>query len=189
MNENENEQAFEETPDQQVAPEQAEAEGQATEGEFPERDFINPRATNDFMDRLLGRLPKGMDALSGKKPLIRPREVTFLFDGSAGAPEIFTDADTGDYLDVEITVRSLSSADEIEALSGISNNIGAAPYALAKRSLHAVEGKPLNSEGRDLIWEALGSTGRQLVLMAFQGLGGGASEAAMGKYRSSFSII
>jgi hypothetical protein len=161
---------------------------EATEAAPAQDEFVNQRANADFLDQLFGRFPKGMDALSGKGgQLIKPREVTFIFDGMAGAPGIFTD-ENGDYLDVELTVRTLSSSEEIEALSSIGTEIGAVPYALAKRSLYAVEGKPLRDEQRPLIWEALGSTGRQLVLMAFQNLGGGASEAAMGKYRSSFSI-
>lgn len=164
-----------------------EATTESTAAEDGPQDFVNPRAGADFLDQLFGRLPAGMEALSGKSQIIKPREVTFLFDGSAGAPNIFIDQN-GDYLDVQITVRTLSSAEEIEALGSITNNVGAAPYALAKRALYAVEGKPLKADQRELIWEALGSTGRQLVLMAFQNLGGGASEAAMGKYRSSFSI-
>lgn len=165
-----------------------EQEQETTTEEKALPEIHNERAQSDFLDQLFGRMPSGMDALSGGKSLIKSREVTFLFDGSAGAPGIFTDSE-GNYLDVMLTVRTLSSAQEIEALSALGEgNIMGAPYALAKQSLVAVEGKPLKTESRELIWEALGSTGRQLVLMAFQQLGGGASESAMGKYRASFTI-
>lgn len=165
-------------------------DGELPEGEAPDQSAMlsdNKRAAATFMDELFGRLPKGMDALSGKATqLIKPREVTFLFDGSAGAPDIFMDED-GNYLDVKLTIRSLSSAEEIEALGTIGGNALAAPLALAKRALYAVEDKAIRPEQRELIWEALGSMGRQLVLLAFQNLGG-ASDAAMGKYRSSFTV-
>ena len=159
-------------------------------GESPQEE-VNAVAGSDFLDRLFGNLPKGMNAMKGGSPLIKPREVSFLFDGSEGAPDFFTDTPGipgGTYVDVELTVRGLSSAEEIEALSEIGTAINAAPYALAKRALYAVSGRPIRPEERDLIWEGLCSGGRQMVLMAFQNLGGGASEAAMGKYRSSFSI-
>lgn len=148
----------------------------------------NKLAPKDFMQSLKRRLPQGQAAMSGaSNPLLRPRQVTFVFDGSEGLPSFFMDED-GNYLDVELTVRSLSSFEESDALRDLTKDtIATAPSALAKRSLYAVAGRPLDSDERDLIWEGLGAAGRQLVLMAYQNFGG-ASEAAMGKYLSSFTV-
>lgn len=149
-----------------------------------EQEKANPRANKAFVGNLIARMPTGPDALKPVQ-LIKQRVVSFVFDGSLGAPGIFCD-DLGNYLDVEIWCRSLSTVDELEALQGVSSEI-AAPYALAKKGLFAIEGTPIHPEMVDFIWEAIGPVGRQLVIMASQTLGN-VSQSALGKYRSSFTV-
>lgn len=144
----------------------------------------NPRAPGDMMDQLVARLPTGAEAIKASQ-LIKRRTVSFIFDGSAGAPGIFMDAE-GNYLDVELWCQSLSTTDELDALEGVTQQI-AAPYALAKHCLFAVEGKPIPPDMKEFIWEAIGPVGRQLCIMAMQSLGN-VSESAMGKYQSSFTV-
>lgn len=142
----------------------------------------------DVLDAIFRRLPSGQDALrGGVATLIRSREVRFIFDGAYGAPGIFADEE-GNYLDVEITLRSLSSTEELDALSEVTQATAmSAPMAMAKRSIYAIAGKKLHPDRRDFIWEALGGAGRQFCLMAFQQLGA-ASQVALGKYQSSFTV-
>lgn len=146
-----------------------------------------PLAGPEMVAQICARMPKGPGALRERGPLIRPRMVTFIFDGSSGAPGVFADEE-GAYFDVEITLRSLSSAEELEALQNI-NGIGAAvPMEMTKRALYSIAGAPLKGEDqRSLMWEALGGAGRQLCLLAFQGIGG-ASGVDLGKYQRTFSV-
>lgn len=147
--------------------------------------MANPRASTDILDKLIARLPTGPDALAQQVQLIKRRVVSFIYDGSCGAPGIFMD-ENGDYLDVKLYCRSLSTVEELEALQGVTTEMQA-PFALAKKSLYAIEGKPIPNDNIDFIWEAIGPVGRQLCLMASQSLGN-VSSSALGKYRSSFSV-
>jgi len=166
--------------------ETTEEQEKTTEEQASPEVFVNPRAQGDLLQSIFDRMPKGATALSSGGSMIKPRRVKFIFDGTAGAPGVFADAE-GNYLDVEITVQSLSSAEEIEALAELEGNAVAAPFALAKRSLYAIEGTRIKKEERDFIWEALNQSGRQLVIMASQSLGA-SSEVLMGKYQSSFTV-
>lgn len=165
-----------------------EEQGNATEEQAAPAGelFANPRAQEDLLQNIFDRMPKGATALSGAQAMIKPRRVSFIFDGAAGAPGVFTDSE-GNYLDVEVTIQSLSSAEEIDALADLAGNAVAAPFALAKKSLYAIEGKAIKGDQKDFIWEAINQGGRQLCLMAFQSLGA-SSEVLMGKYQRSFTV-
>jgi hypothetical protein len=83
-------------------------------------------------------------------------------------------------------MRSLSTTEEIEALSGVSD-AGQVPYLLARAALYAINGKPIPSDRKDFFWEGFGMQGRQICLMAFQHIGS-ASGAAVGKFQRSISV-
>lgn len=147
-------------------------------------------AIEDFGPDLLDRVwqantREGKGALRAG-PIVKRKRRTFVMMGSQCAPDLFTDPATGDYIDFKITMQSLTSTEEVEAIGGVTNP-GQIPSLLAKRSLYAVNGKPITPERRDFLWEALGQQGRQVCLVAF-GQIGSASMAAMGKLASTISV-
>lgn len=138
----------------------------------------------DLMDRLVARhMPSGKDALKPGE-IIKRREVSFDLDGVECEPDMFVD-ENGDYITFRITLRSLGSAQEIEAMRGVKDGTEA-PLRMCKLALYAINGKPIAADRLDFFWEALGSGGRQICFAAFQSLGA-ASEASMGKYLTSRS--
>lgn len=171
-------------------PEVTEQEGEtAAEGEpeapppAPER-YSKDDKRYDLMDRLTARhMPSGQSALKSGE-IIKRREVSFDLDGVECEPDMFVD-EAGNYITFKITLRSLGSAQEIEAMRGIKDGTEA-PLRMCKFALYAINDKPIEKDRLDFFWEALGSGGRQICFAAFQSLGA-ASEAAMGKYLMSRS--
>lgn len=140
---------------------------------------------SDLLDRVWNaNTREGKDALKAG-PIVKRKRKTFTMDGSQCAPFMFVDAATGDYVDFKITMQSLTSTEEVNALGGVTNP-GQIPSLLAKHSLYAVNGKPIPADRKDFLWEALGQQGRQICLVAFSQLGS-ASAAAMGKLARSIS--
>lgn len=169
--------------EQGEATEEASAETEATEvgaGSVYSKDDKR----SDLMDRLTERLlPKGAAAMRGGE-IIKRREITFDLDGVECEPGVFTDEE-GNYITFQVTLRGLTSAQELEAMRGVKDGTEA-PLRMCKLALCAINGKPIERDRLDFWWEALGSGGRQICFMAFQSLGA-ASEAAMGKYLTSRS--
>jgi len=138
----------------------------------------------DLMARLRKRnLPSGQEALKGGE-LVKRRKVTFDLDGVDCAPDVFMN-EVGEYITFSVTLQSLNSAQEMEALRGV-RDASQAPLAMAKLSLFALNGQPVLDAERDYWWECLGPGGRQICMMAFGSLGA-ASESSMGKYLSTRS--
>jgi hypothetical protein len=152
------------------------------ETEAPVRAGGGANVVEDVFRRLT---PTGPAALSGKKEVIPRRMRTFMLDGQSCSPDVFVDA-SGEYYDLEITMRSLDSSEEIAALQGV-NDPGAVPYVMAKASLYMVNGRKIPADKKDFLWECFGMGGRQLCLMAFQHVGS-ASGAALGKFRRSITV-
>lgn len=129
---------------------------------------------------------EGASALSNGKPLFKRREVTFTIDGAACLPEVFVN-ELGEYVDVTITMHSLTSTEEINAMAGAIQSPETIPYSLAKNALHALNGTPIkDSNQRDFLWEALGPGGRSVCMLAFNEVAS-ASQAVLGKYQASLS--
>lgn len=137
-------------------------------------------------DRIFQRVTKrGAAALTGGE-IIQRKLRSFVLDGQACTPDFFIEPSTGEYFDVQVTLRSLTSAEEIEALNGLTD-AGQVPYLLTRAALYAINGKPIDPDRKDFFWEGFGMQGRQLCLMAFQHIGS-ASGAAVGKYQRSISV-
>lgn len=137
-------------------------------------------------DRVFQRLTRTGQAALGGGEIIARKVYKFTLDGQSCAPFFFWDPDSGEYLDVEVTMRSLNSTEEIEALKGLTDP-GQLPYLLGRASLYALNGTPIPEDRKDFIWEGFGMGGRQIALMAFQHVGS-ASGAALGKFQSSISV-
>lgn len=139
----------------------------------------------DIADRIFNRLTRpGASALSGGD-IISRKIKSFTLDGQSCTPYFFWDAATGEYLDVKVTMRSLTSSEEIEAMAGLTEP-GQLPYLLGRASLYALNDTPIPEDRKDFFWEGFGMGGRQLCLMAFQYVGS-ASGAALGKFQRSIS--
>lgn len=116
----------------------------------------------------------------GATPAALPRrQATFVVTADTCAPGIF-DAD------IEITMRSLSSREELEAIRE-SRAAETLTLALAKRSIYAVDGAPVSEEEREFLWEALGTAGRVLVGGFFAQIGA-PGELASGKALETLRI-
>lgn len=146
---------------------------------------MNLNKSPDLAQRVFDRMTKtGPAALRPGQEVLPRRVRRFILDGACCLPDVFID-ENGNYLDFEVTMRSLSSAEEIAALDGITNP-SQAPFMLARASFHAINGQPLSVERKEWFWEAFGMGGRQICLMAFQQVGS-ASGVALGKFQSTVS--
>jgi hypothetical protein len=146
---------------------------------------MNIDRSPDLAQRVFDRMTKtGAAALQPGREILPRRVRRFILDGAVCLPDTFVDAQ-GNYIDFEVTMRSLSSKEEIAAVDGIEN-AHAVPFALARASFHAINGKPLDSGQKEFFWEAFGMGGRQICLAAFQQVGS-ATGIALGKFRSTVS--
>lgn len=118
----------------------------------------------------------------GVRPMDLPRrEATFTVDHTVCMPGVFTE-------DFEVTIRSLSSADELAASRSSNGDPVIMAFALAKASLRAVNGRLLKTHEREVFWEWLDSGGRQVVTAVFTKVGMADEETtkkAMGTLRIS----
>ena len=103
----------------------------------------------------------GGDTIGSMKGVPR-RRVTFPMPAESCAPGLFDD-------DFEITVESLSSRVELEAAKKAKADPASISMWFAYYSIVAVNGEPLDDGAgeRDLFWEALGTSGRQIVMGVF----------------------
>lgn len=108
------------------------------------------------------------------------RELTFTVDPSYCEPGVFRS-------DFELTLRSLDSTNELAAATEAEGSGNAMMYGFAKRSVYAFDGQPIDRIRRDFLWEALGTSGRQLVLGKFGELNT-ASDAAKEKAHATTRI-
>lgn len=170
--------------EERAAPE-AEGEPELTRFSGP---VMNVNTSRDLFDQVFNKLTRsGQDALRPGATIIRRRRLSFIVDGSACAPNVFCD-DVGEYYDFKLTVQTLDSTEEMNALNSVSD-AGQVPMLLAKACLYAINDKPLpqDRDKRDFLWEALGMQGRQLVMLAVNSLGS-ASAAALGKYQATVTV-
>jgi hypothetical protein len=134
-----------------VKPESSEAEASPPS----KKRRLDPNALKSAMSRT------GGDSLASSKGMPR-RQATFPVLATECAPGIFDE-------DFELTIRSLPSHVELEQsrrARGDSNVLG---HLFARASIHAMNGQVLDvNEGElDWLWEALSSSGRQLVMGMF----------------------
>ncbi len=133
---------------------------------------------------------RGPDAMVGGSAL-KPREVTFLLDGSVGelredGSPVFSD-EAGNIVDIPVTLQSLTPEKELNALRN-QTDPASIPFALAKAQLARVGGEPLDTAMREWFWRAIGSGGRQICVIAAQHVGG-AGQTVMGKYQKSLAVL
>lgn len=133
-------------------------------------------AFDRFMDRAAPKMSEGGQAGGA----MRRREATCTIDHRMCEPGYFDAA-------FQITVSSLTSADELDALkaAGSETSIG---HVMAKRSVRSMNGRPLSRVEVDLLWEALGFSGRVAVMNLFTVHCTGADGASLGKSLNSVEI-
>lgn len=168
------------------AEDQPQEEAKPAEGATAQQPLLYSPTDKDtnLVDRLRARhMPSGRSALDAGE-IIKRRKVTFELDGVECEPDMFVN-ESGEYISFSVTLRSLTSAQEIEAMRGAKDG-AMAPMLLCRQSLFAINEKPLSTTDRDFFWECFGASGRQICLMAFESLGA-ASRAALGKFLSTRS--
>lgn len=136
-------------------------------------------ASPDLAERIFQQFTRvDREALKGGEVVPR-RTYTFILDGASCEPGVFQTPD-GKYFDCKITLRSLRSDEELEALSTVQS-AGQVPGVLTKKALWQINGKTLTFDQKTFFWEAFGMTGRTLCTLAFQTYIGSAGEGALGK--------
>lgn len=135
----------------------------------------------DLLERIFEiRTQTGPEAMSGGEPIPKT-ECTFIMDHTVCEPGVFPQ-------DFKITLRGLSSGQEISATKDHGNDALEVGIMLAKASLYALNGRPIKeSDHRDFLWEAIGSGGRQIV-QAMYAQFGMAPASALGKAMASTTI-
>ncbi len=120
----------------------------------------------------------------GKKDLFPRQEIELIIDGSECAPGVFCDED-GVYYDFKVTLRALSSAEELDvfSVSDVTEDQVGGAFQMAKKSFYKMNGTRLKSDQKELLWELLGPKGRQLIMRGFGEISQ-ISPAAVGKLRS-----
>ena len=103
-------------------------------------------------------------------------------DASVCAPGVFDE-------DFEVTLRALTSAEELAAARGSKGDVTVMALDMAKRSIHAIDGEVVDrSRGQDeWLWGVIGSGGRQLITAMFANIGT-PGEAALGKAMASIKV-
>lgn len=141
--------------------------------------------TEDFdLDSIMELHGKRDGAAMKGGALFEREEFTFPMSGETCAPGVFYL--NGEPLEFKLTVVGLTHQEELEA----GRTVKAAtdlPFALAKRSLFAFKGKPLDMKKREWLWEALGPKGRQVVVNAY-GEVNAAGDEALGKLQTVLAI-
>jgi hypothetical protein len=137
----------------------------------------SPQLLAELFDRMT---TTGVAALRGGQELFERETYTYTVHGADCAPNAFVTSE-GEIQDFQLTIRALSAEQELKAMSGVREPM-TMPSLFAKASMYAVNGTTIANENhRNVLWNALGQKGRQLVTLAF-GRIGAASEAALGKF-------
>ena len=137
----------------------------------------DPAAFDEVWQRLTTRMSKG-DAPKG----IMRRRMSFVVDADMCEPGTFGE-------DFELTITSLSPGQEMAAAREAQGDAMAMAFELAQRSLLQINGRPL-SRGKgevEMLWEWIGSAGRNLVASMFTDLAAPSVEAAK-KARASLRV-
>jgi hypothetical protein len=171
-----------------AAEEPDEPEGVEIEDEEDTGDTEPPPERRDdpgLLERLWEQKTRtGRAALTGGE-LVERQRLSFDVPGDECAPGFFEDAN-GDPITVRFTMQSLTSGEEASVLNGLESP-SQAGFLLAKACLWKLNGKVMDPDQKNLIWEGLGMKGRQLCFVAFQSLGS-AAMASLGKSLQSYSI-
>ncbi len=156
-----------------------------TETTVPRRSGNRENFSGDVLAQIVARKTRvGAAAISDSREVIQRHVYSFVLEGDQATPDFFVD-DNGEYFDVMVTLRSLTSREEIAALQGVTDG-SAAPMKLARACLWKLNDRALSEEEKELVWEGLGMKGRQLCMLGFNVLGG-ASQSALGKFRRTLS--
>jgi hypothetical protein len=115
-------------------------------------------------------------------PALPRRKATFVVSKDICLPDAFED-------DFELTLHSLTAAEEMRAAKGVTDPL-AAGYAMGKMSMCALNGDLLKNDlQREMVWELIGSTGRQLVLSMYNRyVSGSEGEDAEGKAHATVRV-
>lgn len=137
----------------------------------------------------------------GKSPIQR-RRIAFVLPTEDVCPGVFL-RDGVEY-DLKVIMEALSSGEEIQAISAVGQTPGAVVYEFVKRALWGAELLPRDATDAEVgaldvsrmspddkiwFWEAIESSGRQVLLDAFNEYLGSASTAALGKYRRGLLLL
>lgn len=137
-----------------------------------------PSALEEAFERYTQELSAAGGTLGG--PQLPRRSITFTVDHTVCAPGVFEE-------DFELTLRTLTPAQELQAARSAGGDAVAMGFAMAQASLYAVDGQPLDQAHREFLWQVLDQAGRNLVVQIYTQLGTPSEEAA-GKARGSLRV-
>lgn len=150
-----------------------------TEAEAEAESEPEPAYDPGEFDEFLGRVTTKTS--SGRKPApLRRRTATVKIDPALCLPDTF-------HSKFKLTLVSLNSNDEKKALQAGTDGQTVA-FAMTKMAIKKFNGRPLQRHHVDLIWEALGTSGRSAVTNVFMAHCTGANDKALGKSLASVEI-
>lgn len=117
----------------------------------------NPSALDDALERFTR-------SGSGEGQPLPRRVIRFRVDHLACEPGVFAE-------DFWLTLRGISSHDELAAADEAGQSVTKMVYAMAKRAIFGFNDQPIDRIRREFLWEALGLAGRALVTSMFDELG------------------
>lgn len=123
-------------------------------------------------DEVWARMSSRMSAGGGPKGIMR-RRLSFIVDHELCEPGTFGE-------DFELTIMSLSSGQEMAAAREAGGDPMTMAFELAQRSICEINGRPL-SRGKgevEMLWEWIGSPGRNLVATMFTDLAAPSKDAS-----------
>ena len=122
-----------------------------------EDQFFDPKAFDALFEKI------SVSASSGDEPSpLRKRTATFILKKEQCRLDTFPS-------DIKLTIEELDSAVEENAMATMKGDLNelSLMISLAKYSLKALNGRPLASHEKELVWEVIGFNGRLTTAMEF----------------------
>lgn len=151
------------------------------EKEKAPKGAVAPQFSPDFLSDLHSRMTTTLSGGSGPDEGMFRRFVDFEVDASICAPGV-----TSNFM---LTLATLLSSQETDATRNAGGDAVKMGMQMAKSSIYAVNGVRVSkgSGHLDVLWEALGPGGRNLVVQMWGDLSA-ASEDAVGKAKATMRV-
>jgi len=136
----------------------------------------------DFLNNLHARMTTTLSSGSGPDEGMLRKFVEFVMPATVCGPAV-----TEDFI---LTLATLTSGQELAAARSASGDAVAMGMNMARESVYSVNGKRVTkgSGHLDLLWEALGPPGRNLVIQQWSNLSV-ASDEDMGKANATVRVF
>lgn len=119
---------------------------------------------------------------TGKGGSLRRRRMKITVDKNVCDPGAFDD-------DFDVVMVSASTDVELDALKTCGDNPAAIMFEMVKQCIVSLDGEPVLLDSRDVVWEALGTAGRSLLVRKWNELCGNMDADALKKANGSTLLL